>query len=138
MLRDGWWQIFIKQLSGGGVSRMRIVDTKKHAGRIKSSINCPCCVFPIKQSWKPGFDGIKGVELIYVLWVDRYHSIELLICWLIDWLIKELSTFLHLMFRLLRADQQQLRMSHSLKSFFFLHKQLICHFDRKWPNLSIW
>lgn len=52
---------------GGGVSRMRIVDTKKHAGRIKSSINCPCCVFPIKQSWKPGFDGIKGVELIYVL-----------------------------------------------------------------------
>lgn len=95
---------------------------EKHAGRfrIKSSINCPRCVFPIKQSWKPVFDGIKGIELIYVLWVDRYHLIGLLICWLIDWLIKGLSTFLHLMFRLLRADQQQLKMSHSLKSLFYI------------------
>lgn len=35
---------------GGGVVSKSGLLTQKHAGRIKTSINCPRCVFPIKQS----------------------------------------------------------------------------------------
>lgn len=35
---------------GGGLLVESGLLTQKHAGRIKTSINCPRCVFPIKQS----------------------------------------------------------------------------------------
>lgn len=38
------------KLRGGGVLVESGLLTQKHAGRIKTSINCPRCVFPIKQS----------------------------------------------------------------------------------------